>query len=374
MLGLNWPPKSIPDFKAALRDVKSRDPQWRRRAAVALGRAKEEERESAAEALGVLLDDKDAAVRMEAVLSAGKLKASSLADRIAGFLDSDSAGQRMAALDFLSVNGSKRHFDKVREALSDDRDPDVRSMALETLSYLDPDRCYELVVEALDRPDDHGPEQLRTLIVLLSELGSSRDMGVLERFLKHVTMGVKVEAARILVLRGKVDDEELMTSILLDATRTVKDKRMRELAIEGLCRLRNDRVLEEARSNFRRLLVARLEKIYWAAICSRAGDKNAVKYLERMYRGRNVWAAAKVLWAAGLCGLESWIPIMEENIRRGAGSEENAFIHSAILALGVMGGKESVAALTLLCEELKDENPYFAGLIAGEMEVWGKSD
>ena len=351
--------------------MKSKDPQWRRRAAVALGRAKEEEQKIAAEALGVLLDDKNAAVRMEAVMSAGNLKASSLADRIAGFLDSDSAEERMAALDFLSVSGSERYFDKVREVLSGDQDPDVRNMALETLSYLDPDRCYKLVVEALARPGEHGPEHLRTLIVLLSELGSSRDVGAMEQFLKHVSIGVKVEAARILVLRGKVGDEELIIGILLDAIRTVKDRGMRELALEGLSRLRSEKVLEEARWNFRRLLVARLEKVYWAAICSRAGDEKAGKYLDRMYNGRNVWAAAKVLWAAGLCGLEDWIPIMEDNIRRGAGSGENAFIHSAILSLGVMGCEKSVEALTRLCEELKDENPYFAGLIAGEMEAWG---
>jgi len=197
---IGWPPKHIPNFKAALRDTKSSNAQFRRNAAISLGGATEEQRETAAGALGRLLDDENRDVRLEAIVGATKIKARSLSGRIVKFLESNVADERVAALDFLARVGDESHWQPVRELLSREKDPDVRCMALEALSYLNPEECHRMVQGSLKDPDDLELNYLRTQILVLSEIGDPEDLNILIPLLEHRSISVRLETAHVIAM------------------------------------------------------------------------------------------------------------------------------------------------------------------------------
>jgi hypothetical protein len=369
MAQFGWPPRPIPNFKAALRDVRSRGVRFRRNAAVALGLAEQEQREEAIKGVEVLLEDEDAGVRLEAVMAAGKLRAMSLTGRIARILESKRPDERIAALDFLSQSGDESHWEAVRSLLQGEQDVQVRCMALETLSFLDPEKCRPLVVEALGAPGGLDTDYLRTLVMVLSEIGEPGDMDVLTPLLDHHSTGVRVETASALALMDRLEEEKKLTAILMDAVEMLRDRRLKELALEGLCKIGSRVIVARARQKFRSFFTRKQEKIYWAAICCGAGDGKAGDFLHGVYGGRSPVLASRVLWVAGLCGLREWIPVMEDNIRKSFGAGEDDFLYDSIHSLGKMHCPESIEALKRLEEELGGKHPEVAGQLGAEREV-----
>jgi hypothetical protein len=364
-----WSRTVLPKLEAALRDVRSEKAQFRRNAAMALGRADEDQREKAIGAVAVLLDDKDAAVRLEAIVAASKLRAGTLAPRVERFLSSDRRQEKLAALDFLSRCGDESHVAAVAALLSGEKDDQVRCMALEAISWLDPDRCLALIQGGMRDAESQAFPVLQTMILLLSEIGTVAEMDALARFLDHPSIAVRVEAAHVMaMMRGRAAPAGVR-DVLLDAAELIKDWRLRELALEGLCRTGGEAVHRRAREKFGKLFMSRGERIYWAAMVAAAGEPKGGVYLERIYGGRNIPLAARVLDAAGLCGLKEWIPVMEENVRRFADGKSDDFLFDSIAALAKMGCPESLEILRAFEARLREGNPEVADAIREELEV-----
>lgn len=364
-----WSRTVLPKFEAALRDIRSAKALFRRNAALALGRAGEDQREKAVGAVAVLLDDKDAGVRLEAIVAASKLRAVPLAPRVERFLSSGTRQEKLAALDFLSRSGDESHVQAVTGLLSNEKDEQVRCMALEALSWLDPDRCLALIQGGMKDADSQAFPVLQTMILLLSEIGTVAETDELARFLDHPSIAVRVEAAHVMaMMRGRAAPAGVR-EVLLDAAELIKDWRLRELALEGLCRAGGEVVHRRAREKFGKLFMSRGERIYWAAMVAAAGEPKAGAYLKRIYEGRNIPLAARVLDAAGLCGLKEWIPMMEENVRRFADGKSDDFLFDSISALGRMGCPESLEILRAFEARLREGHPEVADAIREELEV-----
>jgi len=369
MAPIGWPPKVLPGYRAALRDVRSKNAQFRRNAVLSLGRAEGDRREEALEAVATLLDDGDRAVRLEAITAITRLQGRDLAPRIETFLESRIAGERLAALDFFARHGDEGHFNLVRSVAERDDDVEVRCMALEALSYLDAGACLDLVRRSLEKPQDLHPGYVSTLIFVLSEIGDLGDLELLPPFLENPSVGVRVEAAHALALMRRPAGRELATAILLDAAELVRDRRLKDLALEGLCALRSDEVTAAARRRFGKLLISKFEKVHWAGMCARAGDASAGAYLRKVYSGRIVPLAARVLTVAGLCGLQEWTDVMEDNLQNHLSGRSDDFLYDSIYALGRMGGAEALAVLKRFEELFRGNQPVVADVLAGEIEV-----
>lgn len=365
----SWPPKHIPNFKAALRDTKSSNAQFRRNAAISLGGATEQQRETASGALGRLFDDENRDVRLEAIVGATKIKARSLSGSIVKFLESNIPDERVAALEFFARVGDESHWQPVKELLSREKDPDVQCMALEALSCLNPEECHRMVLESLKDPEYLETNYLRTQILVLSEIGDLEDLNILIPFLEHHTISVRLETAHVIAMADITANERLMAAIFTDAAELVRDRRLKKLALEGLCRLKSEEIVRLAGEKFKKIFMSRWERIYWAAIRSRAGDGRATDYLKRIYGGKNIPLAAKVLWAAGLCRLKEWIPAMEYNIQRYLNGREDNFLYCSIASLGIMHRREAVEVLSRFGRELRTGHPDVADMIEGELEI-----
>jgi HEAT repeat protein len=369
MAPIGWPPKVPPGYRAALRDVRSRNAQFRRNAAISLGRADPEKREEALGAASALLDDEDRAVRLEAIAAVTRLEGRSLASRIEQFLDSPVTDERMAALDFFARYGEASRFDRIRPMIEGDGEIEVRCMALETLSYLDASACLDLVRRMLQQSGELHPGIMSTLIFVLSEIGDLEDFELLPPFLDHPSVGVRVEAAHALAMMRRTSGRELAAAILLDAAELIRDRRLRDLALEGLCALRSEETVSAARRRFGKLLISRFEKVHWAGMCARAGDAKAGAYLRKVYSGKTVPLAARVLTVAGLCGLEEWTDVMEENLQNYLRGRSDDFLYDSIYALGRMGGSGALAVMRRLEKQLRPEHPGVADVLEGEIEV-----
>jgi hypothetical protein len=369
MAPIGWPPKVLPGYKAALRDVRSKNAQFRRNAVISLGRADGDRREEALEAVASLLGDEDRAVRLEAITAVTRLEGKSLAPRIEAFLDSQIAQEKVAALDYFARYGQERHFDRIRPMIEGEGEIEVRCMALETLSYLDPSACLDLVRRSLKEGGELHPGYLSTLIYVLSEIGDLEDLELLPPFLENPSVGVRVEAAHALAMMRRASGRELVTAILLDAAELVRDRKLRELALEGLCALRSEEVVAAARENFKKLFVSRFEKVHWAGMCARAGDAKARAHLRKVYAGKTAPLAARVLTVAGLCGLEDWVDVMEDNLQNCLSGRSEDFLYDSIYALGRMGGAGALAVLKRFEKQLRPEQPGVADVLAGEIEV-----
>jgi hypothetical protein len=336
---------------------------------VALGRAEDDRCEEAAGGIRLLLDDGDPGVRLEALAAASKLGSPSLKGRVIEFLDSGSAVERTAALDFLSRHGREDDRAPVERLLAAEEETDVRCMALETLSYVDPPACLALVQEQLREPDGLETSYLRTLVMVLSELGDPEGLRELRRLFEHPSMGVRVDAAHVLAVSGPPEGDSRIAAVLLDALDRVRDRELRERALEGLCASRSEEVVEKARERFGRLFTPKAEKIFWAAACCSAGDEKAEKYLLRVFGGRSIPMAARVLRAVGLCGIEKWIPLLERNIQRGAGSGDAYFLYDSVSALGRMGSRKALETLERFEGVFEEDRPDVAEFIRGELEA-----
>jgi len=187
--------------------------------------------------------------------------------------------------------------------------------------------------------------------------------------LEHRSISVRLETAHVIAMADITANEQLMAAIFMDAAELVRDRRLKELALEGLCRLKSEEIVRLAGEKFKKIFMSRWERTHWAAIRSRAGDGKATDYLKRIYGGKNIPLAAKVLWAAGLCRLKEWIPAMEYNLQRYLNGREDNFLYYSIASLGKMHCREAVDVLSRFGREMRTGHPDVADMIEGELEI-----
>jgi HEAT repeat protein len=360
-----WPPKPIPTVTAALRDVTSTKASFRRNAAIALRRAGDEHLGPAVEALGTLLGDPDRTVRIEAARSAASLGASELSEPVMALLESPDPDLRVAAMEFASATGSTDDLSRIRRILDDDDDTVARCVALETLSHLDPDETRSACRAVLSGRND-DPPVLRTAMVLLRSDGDPGDAPLFHDLLEDSRRGVSLEAAASL---AHLEDERAVPRLLDEALRPMNaDERF--VALEGLCRVSDEKVLEAARRKLGSLLTGKWEKLLWAGILASSGDVDALERLRGQMTGRDASRAAAAMRVAGLCSLTPLVDHLAATARRGLDGDEDALHVEAIEALGLMRVPAAAAALEPIVETHGDP---LADAALEEVRRWTRS-
>jgi len=343
-----WPPKPIPTVTAALRDVTSTKASFRRNAAIALRKAEGEQRGPAVEALGTLLGDPDRTVRIEAARSAASLGASDLSEPVMALLGSPDPDLRVAAMEFAAATGSLDDVPRIRRILDDD-DAVARCVALETLSHLDPDETRSACRAVLSGRDEE-PAVLRTAMVLLRSDGDAEDASLFHDLLEDRRRGVSLEAAASL---AHLEDARAVPRLLDEALHPA-DADERFVALEGLCRVGDEKVLEAARRKLGSIFTGKWEKLLWAGILASAGDAEALERLRGQMTGRDASRAAAAMRVAGLCSLTPLVEHLASTARRGLEGDEEALHVEAIEALGLMRVPAAAAALEPIVEKFDD--------------------
>jgi HEAT repeat protein len=151
-VALPWlPAMQPPTVEAALRDVDSAKPRFRRDSAFALRRAEGGQTAPAVEALRRLLEDRDAVVRALAVESLGVLGDGPARDAVAKLVEDADPGVRAAAVDALGELA--QDDDRSLRSLLSNGHPDVRARACAVLGEAGGDGVEELLAGALKDAD-----------------------------------------------------------------------------------------------------------------------------------------------------------------------------------------------------------------------------
>ena len=380
MAQFGWPPKSLPNFNAAVRDTRSKQVKFRRNAAIALGLAGEENRKTAIENLKILLSDEDAGVRIEAILSAAGLEAKELTPLVLEKLTSNNESEKMAALDFFSKCAEKNDFEKLVEFFEKEKNPWIKSLTLETLSDLDPESTRLIVLEELKKGENLEPDYTRNLIALICEIGEPQDTERLLPLLDHHSISVRIQTASSLAIMERFEPLAKIRNILENSANLIKIRELREIAIEGLCKLyayfreiknteENKNIIKIADKNFRSFFTPKREKIYWCAILSGEGLQKATDFLNRIQKSKNRPLAIVVFRAVCLCRLKEWIEPIKNYIKSLDYKEDIFLLEEAIHSLSIMNCKESIQALTEIEIEFSKIDSKMRDLIRVEKEI-----
>lgn len=342
----DWPPKPLPSTDAALRDVHSKKASFRRNAAISLGRAPADRADDARKALATLVQDEERTVRIEAVYAAASLGAEELAPAIRKMLHVDDPDLRVAALEYMvAVEDDSEASTMASLADGDGRVP-VRCMALEALCTLRPAEGTEKLLAAISRGDQEVPV-LRTALALLRNMEGDHAEPV-AKLLDHRRPGVSLEAAATLAHLG---DHRGRARLLTEAVNPAREEE-RYVALEGLCRIADDAVLNTARKRATGMLTRRDARVYWSGMLAARGDEQTLGRLRKLAGHRDPMRAALALRVAGLCSVTAMVQDLE-NIIRSAGEDETLVVES-IEALGLMRTPEAADALARIARDTAD--------------------
>lgn len=229
-------------FEAAIRDLESRTPKARARAAHALGDVTDpEERRTAADALLTALRDDRQEVRIEAALSLGDLALEAAVPGLVGRLDDGVPGVRQAAAIALGKLGFRTGFDALAEALQT-ATPDLRFQAATSLAEIDPEAAYDRLIAALA---DDDPEVLSAVALSLGCIEDQRAVGHLSRLLDHKNSQTRFDAAFAMACLG----DGRAGKVLVDYA---SHKTLGWDAIEALERLRHEDAVDAIAHNLDR--------------------------------------------------------------------------------------------------------------------------
>jgi len=351
-----WPPFPPPSIPAALRDVNSRKPAFRARAAASLGdlTGHEEVREQAIVSLRKLLSDRSPDVRGTAALSLGRLGAVEAMDdviRLAEESDELAAQDAIAALGYLQDG---RASACIRKALRH-ADADVRFQAVIAIVMVDPAEAGECLDAALQDPD----QEVRACAVsALGDLGDPQSTSRLRPLLEDRDASVRFEAAITLVRLGNADG----APVLVDA---LSDRAMAPDASLYLGKLRHRGALDRLKGVYKRFFFPAAARIHAAAAAASMGDSEAASFLEdRMLRKGLDGHLARS--ATGTLGIEALLDPLADALCS-SDSEVAESAAAALLEMDTPGARDRIRSRlggireTSLREEMEEALAEAAG-------------
>ncbi len=266
-----WPPMPLPNLEAAFRDVTSRHPVFRMRAALSLGdlHDRDDLRGRAVEALRGLLRDASSEVRAAAATSLGGLRSVDAVEdliRLAEDPDPVVASEAIAALGQIE---DPRGADAVRRACGH-ASPGVRLQAASLIGGLSPDSARECLGEAIR---DKDPDVRSAAAVALADLGDPSAAGLLKPVLEDPDPGVAFDAAACLARLGLSDGAVVLR-------RSLEDRRLAPDAAIHLGLLKDRASLPELQRTYRRLLFPKAGRIHAAAAAAVLGDPEALRFVQ----------------------------------------------------------------------------------------------
>jgi len=251
-------PPLTPTFDAAVRDVSAQQPRFRGAAASRLADPPPDRRdeavegllslcedqvgavrEAAYESLGVLeagealsklleaFDDEHTGARQTAVLAVGRVAPQAGVEAIAALLDDPRPEMRFSAIWTLSYLGAE-HANRIAKAL-DDRDAEVRSLAMQCLGELRATACADSIARALGDPSDSVRFAAATS---LATLGDARGAATLRASLSQPD-----RAFAAAVGLGDLADQDSLPALTKLAKHRWRSPILRAAAARALVRL-----------------------------------------------------------------------------------------------------------------------------------------
>jgi HEAT repeat protein len=272
------------EIEAALRDLRSRDPRVRVRAADALGGVDEALAEQAREALRPLLRDDDADVRYTTALSLGDLKDRTAIEALVEQMDGDGHPvARQGAVIALGLIGDPGAAPHLVRALHRGP-PDVRFQAGTSLARVDPEGAQKELRRVLHDPD---PEVRASAAAALGGLQGTGCADAVASLLEDDAGEVRFEAA---VTLARLGDARGAGTLALH----LRDKARMFVAAEHLFRSPAPEAASLLRDALRRWLTPPVLKVWLAGALTRLGeDQGRVEILNLL--------ASRRLAVRGLC-------------------------------------------------------------------------
>ncbi len=333
------PAMQPPTIEAALRDVNSAKPRFRRDAAEALGRADGDDTARARDALRRLLGDADRSVRAAAAESLGAVGDDSDLAALVRLADDSDEAVRIAAVEAAASVAADP--DEVLIRLADHANPVVRITACIELQA----SSEEAATEALLRRLRDGDALVRAAVVAsLCAALPGRHVGTVRAMLSDDDPNVRLAAACGLALAR--DDSG--RNLLLDRVpRRPRDYAWRAalLALARVARPEDAPVL--------RRFAGWLLPVYVRAVAlaglARVGDAAAEARLRRMAGHRDPRRRAFALLGAGAAGLESFLPEIERDLRH----PDSPLFAAALQALVELRTPAAAGVLVAVAREMK---------------------
>ena len=195
-------PPLRPNFDAALRDVRAKDPTLRAAAAERLGDAPAYRVEEARAALRAMLEDRSGAVRAQAMASLARTKDATALDAILARFEDGDPTVRQVALIAAAELGDRAALPALKEALASDR-PEVRFQAVASIALLAPDEAAEALSGRVDDPDTEVRAHLADALGALEDPRAAETLAaLLDDDAPHVARGAAIGLARLGDARG----------------------------------------------------------------------------------------------------------------------------------------------------------------------------
>ena len=297
-------PPLTPTFDAALRDVRAQQPRFRGAAAARLAEPPPERRDEAVQGLLSLAKDEVGAVREAAYESLGALGAGEGLSTLLEAFEDEHMGARQTAVLAVGRVAPEAGIDAI-SALLDDPRPEMRFSAIWTLSCLGSEQS-DRIATVLDDRD----EEVRTLAMqCLGELGAMGSVDAIARSLDDASDSVRFAAATSLATLGDARGAATLRASLSQPDRAFA-------AAVGLGDLAD-------RDSWAAL--ARLAKHRWRSPILRAaaaralvrlGDPAGAEVIRRIVRSWRIEARQYGVELVGELGLASLLPDLTHALRK----------------------------------------------------------
>ncbi|MEM9865931.1 MAG: HEAT repeat domain-containing protein [Myxococcota bacterium] len=332
-----------PNFDAALRDVKARDPRYREAAALALAEPPDGRDEEAREALRTLLDDALGPIRAAAVRGLGAIGDTFDGPVLLSYGDDAHADVRASVLvgaATLAARLAERTEDELRanvnaaakRAFDEDASPRVRAAAVDALMHIStahlstdhPGESLSLAARALE--DEDQGVRLTAANALEDALPGAKAEQALREALNSST-ATRRRAALALARHGKSDDpvEEVLIAALRDPT-------FRLAAIDGLRNGKSPRAANALAELGERRFVDLVSRAAAGEALATRGDERAIAILRAVLRAFRADGRDYALRAVAEHKLKALKPEVEALRSRRRGASKSA-VDEAVRAL-----------------------------------------
>lgn len=310
-------PLPLPSIDAALRDVRSKDPRARARAAESLAQADEARRPEALEALRPLLEDTEGAVRFAAVAALGRLRDGESVEAIVSHFDDRDPLVRQAALIAAADLGDRRAGPALRDALTAGN-PEVRFQAAVSYAMLCPEEAVGPLVEALDDGDaevrQNAATALGDLLADATDADRTRANRALARAVEDRSPAVRFEAALALVAGRDERAGPVLLAALDDSQRAID-------AAEALGELRYEPARERLAALAGRRFRSPELRVVAAGALARLGDPRGAETLRKVLTGWRSDVRPLAVDVVGRVGLTELAAVVAGLLERPRGAD-----------------------------------------------------
>lgn len=306
-------PPLTPTFDAAVRDVRAQQPRFRSAAASRLADPPADRRAEAVDGLLSLSEDQVGAVREAAYESLGALGAAQALSRLLEAFDDEHMGARQTAVLAVGRIAPEAGVEAIA-ALLDDSRPEMRFSAIWTLSYLGAEHA-DRIAKALDDRDT----EVRTLAMqCLGELGATASVDAIARALDDPSDSVRFAAAASLASLGDARGAATLRASLSQPDRAF-------VAAVGLGDLADRDSLPALTKLAKHRWRSPILKAAAARALVRLGEPAGAEVIRKIVRSWRIEARQYGVELVGELGLASLLPDLARALRKSRKAERPVY-------------------------------------------------